>query len=77
MQCKITVYYFAKNKAEQDNSGEYYAYTVILEFPASLILPVLTIITAFIVILARRKRLRIKSLLSHYFCFDLNGNLKE
>jgi len=53
---KIVAYDFAGNKAEQDNSGNYYVYTVIPEFPAILILPIFMGTTAFIVVLAGRKK---------------------
>ena len=52
---RIAVYDNAGNYRVEDNSGQYFVYTVIPEFPSFLILPLFMIATLLTVILYRRK----------------------
>jgi hypothetical protein len=52
---KIVAYDNAENMAVEDNAGQYYTYTVIPEFPSSLILPIFMIITLLAAIAYKRK----------------------
>jgi len=52
---KIVAYDNAENMAVEDNAGQYYAYTVIPEFPSSLILLLVMVLSVLAVVLAKRK----------------------
>lgn len=52
----ISAYDNADNFAVSDKSGEYFIYTVIPEFPSSLILPLFMIVTLLAIVACRRKR---------------------
>jgi len=52
---KIVAYDNAENMAVEDNAGQYYAYTVIPEFPSSLIVLLLMVLSVLAVVLAKRK----------------------
>jgi hypothetical protein len=52
---KIVAYDNAENMAVEDNAGQYYTYTVIPEFPSSLILLLVMVLPMLAVALAKRK----------------------
>jgi hypothetical protein len=52
---KIVAYDNAENMAVEDNAGQYYAYTVIPEFPSSLILLLVLFLSVLAVVLIKRK----------------------
>jgi hypothetical protein len=52
---KIVAYDNAENMAVEDNAGQYYTYTVIPEFPSSLILLLVMVLSVLAVVLAKRK----------------------
>jgi hypothetical protein len=52
---KIVAYDNAGNMAVEDNAGQYYAYTVIPEFPSSLILLLVMVLSVLAVVLIKRK----------------------
>ena len=51
---KIVAYDNADNMAVEDNAGQYYAYTVIPEFPSSLTLLLVMFLSMFAIVLAKR-----------------------
>lgn len=53
---KITAYDNAGNFKFEDNNGTYYAYTVIPEFPSTMLLPLLMLTTLIATILLKKKR---------------------
>ena len=52
---KIVAYDNAENMAVEDDAGQYYTYTVIPEFPSSLILLLVMVLSVLAVVLAKRK----------------------
>jgi len=52
---KIVAYDNAENMAVEDNAGQYYTYTVIPEFPSSLTLLLVMILSMLAVVLIKRK----------------------
>jgi hypothetical protein len=52
---KIVAYDNAENMAVEDNAGQYYTYTVIPEFPSSLILLLVMVLSVLAIVLAKRK----------------------
>ena len=52
---KIVAYDNAENMAVEDNAGQYYTYTVIPEFPSSLILLLVMVLSVLAVVLVKRK----------------------
>jgi len=52
---RIVAYDNAENMAVEDNAGQYYAYTVIPEFPSSLILLLVMVLSVLAVVLIKRK----------------------
>jgi len=52
---KIVAYDNAENMAVENNAGQYYTYTVIPEFPSSLILLLVMLLSVLAVVLAKRK----------------------
>jgi hypothetical protein len=52
---KIVAYDNAENMAVEDNTGQYYTYTVIPEFSSSLILLLVMVLSVLAVVLAKRK----------------------
>jgi hypothetical protein len=53
---KITAYDRAGNSVTDDNAGQYYAYTVIPEFPSFLLLPLFMLTTLIATVLLKKKR---------------------
>jgi hypothetical protein len=53
---KITAYDNAGNHRVEDNGGQYYVYTVIPEFPSTIILPLLMLTTLLATVLLKKKR---------------------
>jgi hypothetical protein len=52
---KIVAYDNAENMAVEDNAGQYYTYTVIPEFPSSLILLLVMVLSMLAIVLSKRK----------------------
>ena len=52
---KITAYDNAGNRKVEDNSGEYYVYTVVPEFPSTVILLLALLFTTFAVIIEKKR----------------------
>jgi hypothetical protein len=55
---KIIAYDNAGNQVVEDNSGQYYTYTVIPEFSSTIILTIFMLTTTILVILTRYRRLK-------------------
>jgi len=53
---EIAAYDNAGNRMVEDNSGQYYVYTVIPEFPSTTILPLLMLTTLIVTVLLKKKR---------------------
>ena len=58
VEYKIIAYDNAGNCRVEDNSGQYYTYTVIPEFPSPIILTISILTTTILLILARYRRLK-------------------
>jgi hypothetical protein len=54
---KIIAYDIAGNCRVEDNSGQYYTYTVIPEFPSTIILTIFMLTTTVLVVLTKKRRL--------------------
>jgi len=52
---KIVAYDNAENMAVEDNAGQYHTYTVIPEFPSTIILPLFMILSVIAVVFAKEK----------------------
>ncbi|MBS7621530.1 hypothetical protein KEJ32_05405, partial [Candidatus Bathyarchaeota archaeon] len=58
---KITAYDKAGNHKVEDNNGQYYVYTVIPEYPSTMILQLLMLITLTATVLLKKKRNNIEN----------------
>jgi hypothetical protein len=53
---KVATYDYVGNYKDDDNGGQYYVYTVIPEFPSTIILPLFALTTLIVTILLKKKR---------------------
>jgi len=63
----IEAYDNAGNMAIDDNAGQYYTYTVIPEFPTAIILPLFMILSAIVIVFAKKKTYKNRNLKPPFF----------